>query len=153
MFLQVLSSFTIAVTTTACLYFTDTGVVATKAGLRTAGVLVLLLNAFFLLTMIMLIVWAGWADGWALLQRTWVKVKRLFLRLLSLCGCCARLRTGTHSTSSSASAARVSHQSPTQNFVGGVQLSTRGSSAELLRNTVFTRSGSMLDSGGSFHAG
>lgn len=147
MFLQVLSSFTVVATTTSCLYFTDTDGIASKTGLRTAGVLILLLNAFFLLTMVLLIVWAGWADGWALFQRAWDKVKRLLQWLLSICGCCAGLRAAAHGTSN-ASAARVgSQQSPMQTFPGGVQLSTRGSSAELLRNSVFTRSGAMLDSG------
>lgn len=146
LFLQVLSSFTVVATTTSCLYFTDTDGVASKTGLRTAGVLILLLNALFLLIMVVLIVWAGWADGWALLQRAWDKVKRALKWLLSICGCCVGSQAAAHGISN-ASAARVGQQSPMQTFPGGLQLSTRGSSAELLRNSVFTRSGAMLDSG------
>ena len=53
--LQVLGLFTTLVTAIGCLYFIDPGSVASKKGLMTAGVLVLVLNIFFVVVMAVLI--------------------------------------------------------------------------------------------------
>ena len=53
--LQVLGLFTTLVTAIGCLYFIDQGSVASSKGLMAAGVLVLVLNIFFLVVMAVLI--------------------------------------------------------------------------------------------------
>ena len=55
-YLQVFSMFTVAATATACLYFLDPAGIAKQAGIDAAGVLILILNAIFLLTVAVLIV-------------------------------------------------------------------------------------------------
>lgn len=151
--LQVLSLFTVVASTATCLYFVDTSGVANKTGLRTAGILVLLLNAFFLLLMVVLIIRAGSADAWEFAQKMWDKTKLVFGRV---CGCCMRRRQSTFDASGE-NRVRVAHRPSTERLVGGVQLSNqmstqlshRGSSLELLRNTVFSRSGTVVENGDS----
>ena len=53
--LQVLGLFTTLVTAIGCLYFIDQGSVASSKGLMAAGVLVLVLNIFFVVVMAVLI--------------------------------------------------------------------------------------------------
>lgn len=143
---QVLSLFTVVVSTATCLYFVDTSGVASKTGLRVAGMLVLLLNAVFLLIMAILIARAGTASAREFVQKVWDKTKLLSARL---CGCCARQRSSVYETGEVR--VRVSHRPSTERLVGGVQLSHRGSSMELLRNTIFSRSGTMMENGASFN--
>lgn len=52
--LQVFGMFTVAATATACLYFLDPSGIAKQAGMDAAGILVLILNASFLLTLAVL---------------------------------------------------------------------------------------------------
>lgn len=132
--LQVFSRFTVVATTLTCIYFVDDSGVASKTGLDAAAVLVLLLNAFFLLVLAVLIVRAGMSDGLTLLYNVVTAVKKLFRQLVGLC-CCARDR----------------RPDPRHAFVAnpGVQLSNRGSSMELLRNTIFSKSGTIIEHGDS----
>lgn len=59
---QVFGLFTVLATATGCLYFMDSNAVASKTGKDAAGVLLLLLNAFFVLWMLVLLVKASMAD-------------------------------------------------------------------------------------------
>lgn len=142
--------FTVVATTVTCMFFVDMAGVATKAGLRAAGVLVLLLNACFLLLMMVLIARAGYSDAWAFAHRVWNRITDLWQRLLALCGCYGRERPAMYDGNNGR--ARVSHRPSTEGLVGGLQMSHRASgSTELLRNTVFSRSGTIVENGDSYN--
>ena len=110
-----------------------------------AGILVLLLNSVFLLIMAILIARAGSASARAFVEETWDKTKSLFGRLRG----CVQRRSTVYETSDVR--VRVSHRPSTERLVGGVQLSHRGSSMELLRNTIFSRSGTIMETGDSLN--
>ena len=128
------------------MFFVDNLGVANKTGLRFAAILVLLLNTCFLLMMATLIARAGYSDAWALVRSLWRRAKELIERLFAKCVCGHRSPSATYQFDDSR--ARVSHRPSTERLVG-VQLSHRGSSMELLRNTIFTRSGAILENGDS----
>lgn len=130
--LQVFSRFTVVASTLTCIYFVDETGVASKAGLRAAAILVLLLNALFLLVTVVLIVRAGMSDGLTMFHDALTTVKKLFGKLGDM------FRGGRPSAER-----RHLEASPS------VQLGHRGSSMELLRNTIFSKSGTIIEHGDS----
>ncbi|KAL3155043.1 hypothetical protein ABBQ38_011563 [Trebouxia sp. C0009 RCD-2024] len=129
---QVFSRFTVVASTLTCIYFVDETGVASKAGLRAAAILVLLLNALFLLVTVVLIVRAGMSDGLTMFHDALTTVKKLFGKLGDM------FRGGRPSAER-----RHLEASPS------VQLGHRGSSMELLRNTIFSKSGTIIEHGDS----
>lgn len=92
--------FTVAVTATACLYFLDPAGTAKRAGMDAAGVLILILNALFLLTVAVLIVKAGGHKAVSEAQQMLSKACRAMQSLGGKIACCGRRGTFASSSSS-----------------------------------------------------
>lgn len=91
--------FSVVATATACLYFLDPAGIAKQAGIDAAGVLILILNALFLLTVAVLIVKAGGHKAVVQAQQMLSKFCRAMQSLGGRIACCGR--RGTFGSSSS----------------------------------------------------
>jgi len=138
--LQVLGLFTVVATATACLYFVDTSGVASQAGIDAAGVLVLLLNAFFLLCMAILIAKAGALDILLKVQDILTKAKKLLQKLWAKVACCGGSRMGRADRNNAATGRPSLEMLQTGR---SLSLASRANSTDLLRTGVLSTSLSM----------
>ena len=127
--MQVFGLFVVVATATGCLYFLDQGDIAAAAGLNAAGVLLLILNAAFVLVMAVLIIKRGTPY-----VRSW-----LVYFQHSLSECYQRLRGGKYQQWLSSS----SRQSNTSTVSSSSSMGRQTSVQMNLLSNVFTRSGTL----------
>lgn len=138
--------FAVVATATACLYFVDPSGIAKQAGTDAAGVLLLILNAAFLLSVVILIIKAGGVDAIYQAHQILLKARKLMQQLWGKIGCCGR--SGGSTTMVASSSIDLTGRPSMDRMHSGASPVSRQRSTDLLR--VGPRSTSMsLPSPGS----
>ena len=129
--LQVFGMFAVVATATACLYFVDPSGIAKQAGTDAAGVLTLILNAAFLLSLAILIIKAGSMDAVYQAQQMLLKARSLMQRLWAKIACCGR--RGRSTTKIASSSIIMTGRPSMDRMQSGASPVSRQASTDLLR--------------------